>query len=209
MRNSISSILERGGLLSDAKMEQSGVESVGIAHQHIKERRARRSVPVCRQGTLADYVPFYFGPRSPMLYAIHRGAVEGYDDGQRSILHLTSAAELVVQSGLPFAFTEGHAEIAFSELFDDLEFLNTIDWVVMASHYWNDTNTDSDRKRRRQAEFLVHDFFPWTLVTGIGVIGSRMASEVGAALRQSDHQPEVVVESGWYPCPLKRVQVEC
>ena len=194
----LSSILERGGLLSDAKMEESGIESVGIAHQHIKERRARRSVPVCRQGTLADYVPFYFAPRSPMLYAIHRGAVEGYDDGQRSILHLTSTAELVVQSGLPFAFTEGHAEIAFSEFFDGLESLNKIDWVVMHSRYWNDTNEDSDRKRRRQAEFLVHDFFPWTLVTGIGVIGSRMASEVGAALRQCDHQPEVVVERGWY-----------
>ena len=119
----LSSILERGGLLSDAKTEQSGIESVGIAHQHIKQRRARRSVPVCRRGTLADYVPFYFAPRSPMLYAIHRGAVEGYDDGQRSILHLTSTAELVVQSGLPFAFTEGHAEIAFSEFFDDLESL--------------------------------------------------------------------------------------
>ena len=40
----------------------------------------------------ADYVPFYFGPKSPMLYAIKQGKVEGYQ-GQREIVYLVAAAE--------------------------------------------------------------------------------------------------------------------
>jgi ssDNA thymidine ADP-ribosyltransferase, DarT len=47
---------------------------------------------------------------------------------------------------------------------------DAIDWDVMKSRYWNDTNEDNDRKRRRQAEFLVRHFSPWQLITEIGVM---------------------------------------
>ena len=50
----------------------------------------------------------------------------------------------------------------FTDFFDDLKDLDKIDWDLMQSRYWNDTNDDPDRKRRRQAEFLVHEFFPWS-----------------------------------------------
>lgn len=38
----------------------------------------------------------------------------------------------------------------------DLSDLDKIDWDVMGSDYWNDTNEDMNRKARRQAEFLVY-----------------------------------------------------
>ncbi|UTW68357.1 DUF4433 domain-containing protein [Anaerobacillus sp. HL2] len=44
-----------------------------------------------------------------------------------------------------------------------------MDWDVMESKYWFDTDDDPDRKRRRQAEFLVLRHFPLELVLGIGV----------------------------------------
>ena len=92
-------MLREGGLWCDAERLARRLGSVGIAHQHIKERRARKVVPVASGGTLADYVPFYFAPRSPMLFAIHKGAVEDYRESQREILHLVSSIDAVQPGG--------------------------------------------------------------------------------------------------------------
>lgn len=50
----------------------------------------------------------------------------------------------------------------------------------MGERYWNDTPEDGDRKRRRQAEFLVYTSLPWRLIEEIGVI-SRKAAEFARA----------------------------
>jgi len=133
-----------------------------------------------------------------MLYAIHGGYVEQYRDGQRPVVHLTGSAESVAEAGLAFTFTEGHAELAYSTFYEDLADLDKVDWQVMRSKWWNDTVEDMDRKRRRQAEFLVHDFFPWKLVTQIGVIDEGMAEQVNQTVRNAVHRPEVVVKKFWY-----------
>lgn len=53
----------------------------------------------------------------------------------------------------------------YSDFCEDLELLgDIIDWELMESKYWFDTDEDNRRKCRRQAEFLVHKFCPWTLV---------------------------------------------
>jgi hypothetical protein len=133
-----------------------------------------------------------------MLYAIFKGNVQGYDAGQAPILHLVSSAEAVAAAGLSFAFTDGHAVMGFTEYFDDLGNLGKIDWRIMGARYWRDTPEDGDRSRRRQAEFLVHDFFPWNLVATIGVIDSKMAAEVEDVLSGAGHRPKIVVRSNWY-----------
>ena len=169
-----------------------------MAHSHIKIRRARTRVPVCRGGTLADYVPFYFGPRSPMLYAINAGAVEGCREGQAPILHLEGSASRIAAAELPFAFTDGHAVMTYSEFYDDLAELGNVDLALMNARYWNDTDADPDRKRRRQAEFLVYEFLPWNLVDRIGVLNENVRAQVEGWLVGSDHAPEVTVERSWY-----------
>ncbi len=133
-----------------------------------------------------------------MLYSIHGGFVEQYHEGQRPIVHLTSSAESIAAAGLAFTFTEGHAELAYSCFYEDLADLDKVDWQVMNSKWWNDTVEDMDRKRRRQAEFLAHHFFPWTLVTSIGVIDSAVAEQVNDILESAAHRPPVVVKRSWY-----------
>ena len=187
-------ILAAGGLHCDRAAQM--MKSVNIGHAHIKERRLRRDVPVGPKGTVGDYVPFYFAPRSPMLYAISRGAVQGYVEGQSPIIYICSTAEAVKGSGLRWVFTEGHADMEFTDFFDDLKDLNKIDWNLMTARYWYDTDDDPDRKRRRQAEFLVHEFFPWELVSYIGVYDLSAAELVGKELR--GHIPRVGTEPGWY-----------
>lgn len=190
------SILQQGGLLCDATA--ANLNPIGIAHANIKQRRANRRVTLGPGGALCDYVPFYFAPRSPMLCAIHNGRVEDYTEGQSPILHLVSSTELVAQSNSAFVFTDGHAEIEISEFFADLESLDKVDWDIMEAKYWRDTLADSDRKRRRQAEFLVHNLFPWTLITKIGVINQSCANEINLLLESGAHRPDVAVERRWY-----------
>lgn len=191
-------IIKDGGLWCDHVVSERNLAQVSIAHQHIKDRRSAKQVPCSAGGTLANYVPFYFAPRSPMLYAISRGYVQGYVDGQKPILHLVSSAEAVQQSNLTFAFTDGHAPMTISRFFDDLRSLDQIDWEIMKVIYWADTIEDGDRSRRRQAEFLVHQFFPLHLIEEIGVVNKNVAQEVSILLEAEVRKPVLKIAPTWY-----------
>jgi hypothetical protein len=197
----LSGIAAAGELWCDAvragKMA-SGASVVGIAHQHIKDRRAKKAVKEASGGTLADYVPFYFAPRSPMLYTIARGNVVGYSGGQEQVVHLVTTVEAACALNKPWCFTDGHADMEISKQYGLLSSLDKIDWTIMNEIYWNDTIQDGDRKRRRQAEFLVHRTFPWTAFTEISVMSEKTAAEVRAALQVAKHKPKVVVRAEWY-----------
>lgn len=114
-----------------------------------------------------------------MLFAISKGGVQGYTEGQSPVIYLCSTAEAVAGAGLRWVFTEGHADMDYTDFFDDLEQLNKVDWNLMQAKYWHDTNDDPDRKRRRQAEFLVYQFFPWELVSYVGVHDRSILEAVG------------------------------
>jgi len=196
--DNLPAIIQRDGLLCDNARAAEGIACLGIAHVHIKQRRARKVVPVAPGGTLADFVPFYFAPRSPMLYAINGGWVEGYKSGQTPVVHLVSSAEAIAAAGLRFCFSDGHAEMDISDFYGDLAYLKEIDWEIMKATYWRDTNEDNDRKRRRQAEFLVHHALPWQFITEIGVISSKVGAAVAAVLATVAHKATVAVHRDWY-----------
>ena len=193
--NNLPGIIQSNQLLSDSEITKRKVEHRGIAHQHIKVRRAERNVPIASGGTLADYVPFYFAPRSPMLYSIRHGYVEGYKGGQGNIMHLVASAERITADGISFAFTDGHAEVAISRFFEDLHELDQIDWDLMESRRWYDTQNYPDRKRRRQAEFLVYLNLPWDYIQEIGVCSATIKQQVFQILNQTgvNHQSNVIV----------------
>ena len=53
-------------------------------------------------------------------------------------------------------------------------------------------------KDGKQAEFLVHNSFPWTLVDRVGVLDQGVGREVDSVLADVEHRPVVTVEPGWY-----------
>jgi hypothetical protein len=163
-----------------------------------QDRRSRKQVPCSAGGVLHDYVPFYFAPRSPMLFTIHKGNVRGYQNGQNSIIYLVVEIQAIANANLAFAYTDGHAVMDYSDFYDDLKDLSQIDWQIMNATYWHDTPQDGDRKRRRQAEFLVHQFCPWKLVQEIGVINDNIQIKVETILHDQQHQPPVTIYSKWY-----------
>lgn len=197
-------ILAEGGLVCDAEAARRGLCKRSIAHADIKDRRARRSVEkllfgnVGAGGVLADYVPFYFANRSPMLYSIHTGHVTGYQGRQNDVVYLASAVEAVAQTKLVWCFTNGHAVEGVTEFYDRIEELTEVDWDTIKDWSWRNTLQDPDRKRRKQAEFLVHQRFPWELVSQIGVISGPLADRVKSVIAGQGHCPHVTVERSWY-----------
>ncbi len=191
-------ILSGGGLYCDAEMMRRGVNVQCIAYGELKQRRARTEVPVSPGGTLADYVPFYFCNRSPMMFAIHTNSVKNYCGGQDELVYLVSSVESVMEKGLPFCFTDGHAVEAITSFFKDIGELRNIDWEIVGHWSWKKTPDDLDRKRRKQAEFLVHGFFPWELVDRIGVFDSDMKENVTNIVKGHTHIPMITVEKKWY-----------
>ena len=185
--------------MATSSLHQEQIDYVDIAYQGIQYRRASTRVPCGAGGVLHDYIPFYFAPRSPMLYAIHKGNVEGYREGQTPVIHLVCEAEAIEAAEICFVFTDGHAVIGYTSFFDDLQDLDlAIDWEIMEARYWADTDEDGDRKRRRQAEFLIHEFCPWTLIQEIGVIDNEIKKKVKEMLWNERHCPPVTVYSSWY-----------
>ncbi|MEH1902869.1 type II toxin-antitoxin system toxin DNA ADP-ribosyl transferase DarT [Nostoc sp.] len=199
--NNLPSILKSGGLMANSRLRKETIKYLDIAYGHIQDRRGMTRVPCGAGGSLHDYVPFYFAPRSPMLYANHKKSVDKYSGGQTPILHLVSSAEVVDAAGLSFVGTDGHAAMEYTAFFDELEYLyadELIDWEIMEATYWADTEEDGDRKRRRQAEFLVHQFFPWQLIQEIGVINTTIQTQVREMLYKINIQTPIKVCSKWY-----------
>lgn len=83
--------------------------------------------------------------------------------------------------------------MALSRFFTDLDDLAQIDWSLMQQQYWNDTSQYPDRKRRRQAEFLVYNQVSWAAILGIGVIDSRVQAQVQTILSAHGVTTKVVV----------------
>lgn len=76
------------GLLADNVIDPACYRNSG--NQEIKAYR--KSKPVCDGKYVGDYVPFYFAPRSPMLYRQHS---MGLIQNEKIIYLITDAASIV------------------------------------------------------------------------------------------------------------------
>jgi hypothetical protein len=134
-----------------------------------------------------------------MMLNLKTGRVPGYNEGQAPLIYFVSTCQAVADSGAKFVFTDGHGLAKFTQWFDDLADLERIDWNIVKARYWKDTPDDSDRQRRKQAEFLVHRFCDWSLIHEIAVINQNMKDRVENILSEFARKlrREVVVRD-WY-----------
>lgn len=169
-----------------------------IGHRNLINRRGSRIVPIPPGGVLNDYIPFYFAPRSPMLYSIHTGFVQGFDGSQREIIYCVSSVQSIRNSKIPFVFTDGHAYEWISNFYNKERDLEYIDWSIMSERYWHNTPEDNDRKRRRMAEFLVYQFVPITCILGIVVFDDRMEKTVNKIQHKCNTNIKTSINPDWY-----------
>jgi hypothetical protein len=193
-------VMQRGGLHAPNFTPSDGLSYRVIHNCEVQSKRAVRLVPCGPGGVIHDYVPFYFGPLSPMMFNLKTGRVPGYTDGQEPLIYLGSKAQVVERAGVKFAFSDGHGIAAFTSWFDDLAQLEKVDWTMVAQRYWKDKPEDMDRQRRKQAEFLVHRFCDWALIQAVMVfdeVRKAQVERVFACFPSEMHRP-ILVKRDWY-----------
>lgn len=113
---------------------------------------------ILNNGTrLGEYIPFYFGVRTPMLYVVQNGFNMVAPTSAENIVYCVSSVQKIIDLQLDFVFTDGHAVDGFSSQYTvaDIQNIDAIlDKNAINAKYWKDEN-DLDKKRRKEAEFLV------------------------------------------------------
>jgi hypothetical protein len=188
-----------GWLYCDALMSRMLDNGTMIGMSSIKPRRLTSRLASQPGLCVGDCVPFYFCPRSIMLYLIYRANHPelSYQGGQEPIVHLQIDLESVVawarRDARRWAFTLSNAGSSYFEDRCDLAQLDEINWEAVGADLWAGALKDA-----KQAEFLVENSVPWELVEEIGSINMKVAGLVTQAIGSHHHRPVVQVRRNWY-----------
>lgn len=198
--NNLQAIIAENAMVSDAVMIGRGGPALAIGMSSIKQRRLTLPVDCHPDDSVGNYVPFYFCSRSIMLYVIHRANHDelAYRGGQDPIVHLEADLREVVDwadaAGRKWAFSLSNAGAVYAQFRDSLDDLDEINWPAVAESDFRAPEV----KEGKQAEFLVHESFPWELVSLIGVKSISIRSQVTEILKTVGHKPIVEIKPRWY-----------
>lgn len=197
----LASILADGCLWSDAEVISRHSDGTTIGMNHIKERRLYKNQLNSHPGLMVGAcVPFYFCPRSVMLYLIARGNNPdlAYHGGQSQVIHLRADLRQTVawadSHSKRWAFTDSNAGSFYFDDYADLNQLDKINWQAVQATNWS----AADIKEGKQAEFLTEEHFPWSLVEGIGVRTQSTYQQVTQILAEASQQVSVQIIPSWY-----------
>ena len=198
------SIIAENGLWCDAEILRRPRDGTDIGMNRIKKRRLKSRLNSHPDLSVGDCVPFYFCPRSVMLYVIHQANQPGlsYYGGQRPIVHLEADLRGTIawaqERKLRWAFTLSNAGASYSEDRCDLTRLDEINWDAVQAEKWSGDEIPASIKEGKQAEFLIERRFPWKLVSRIGVGSQPVYSQAIEALESAGHKPLVEIKPEWY-----------
>ncbi len=168
--NNISHIAKCGIVKASSPLHDKNFQPIGDS-QVIKLRKSK----VVKGYHIGDYIPFYFGPRSPMLYVIQHG----YNGVQRvepeEIVYCVIKLDDLITDGIECIFTDGHVLNILTSFYTKDKLVN-IDSIVnyddVYSSQWN-LEKDRDLKRRKEAELLIRDDLPAKYIKGYVVYNEK------------------------------------
>lgn len=192
------SIIADGFIWSDVEATRRNAPGTTIGMDSIKRQRKDKALSVHEDLRVGECVPFYFCPRSVMLFVIskqnHRELT--YRGGQEPIVHMEADLRQAVAwadlQGRRWAFTTSNAASYAVEDYCDLSQLDKVDWSAVEAQFWSDCQDE------KQAEFLMERSFPWELVERIGVHSQEIRDRVRVAMQGAGHQPVAEITPGWY-----------
>jgi len=134
-----------------------------------------------------------------MLYILYKGNHNdlSYRGGQKPMVHLVFDLDSIVQwaekNKVHWTFSDSNAGGYLARFFKRREDLDQVNWeAVNAADFQHPVI-----KEGKQAEFLVFDSVPWTLVEKIGVYDAQTAQQTIRALGPAG-RPPVEVRREWY-----------
>lgn len=197
----LASIIEDGRLFSEAIIhERNAQNGTIIGMQRIKERRLTLILSSYPDLTVGECVPFYFCPRSVMLYVIYcqNHPDLNYRGGQPKILHLElnlgKVLDWAEQNYKRCVFTTSNAGSEYFEDYNDFNLIyNKVNWDAVNATQWQSL------KEQKQAEFLVESDIDWSLIERIGVQNQIAYTNTSAIInRTGKHKPVLEIIPTWY-----------
>lgn len=199
------SIISDEYIWCDAEIVRRTPPGTTIGMNGIKQRRLNEltldSYPDIHVG---DCVPFYFCPRSIMLYLLYQGNHPelDYTSGQGNIIHLEAdlhtVAQWATQNDQRWAFTLSNAGASYFEDRCDLDQLDEINWDAVQADQWGGRDVSPSVKEGKQAEFLIEHSLPWHLVERIGVLSRGIYQQATDAMSADGHIPQIEIQQEWY-----------
>lgn len=151
--DNISHVNRYGFVHKDSKYAKP--DYVPIGDQSIINVRDSASFPGV--GRIGKCIPFYFGPRSPMLYVIQNGFNNVTRYSPEQLVYCVVLLEDLIRDNIDCIFTDGHALSGLTTIYPKEE-LSNINNIIRSSDvytkYWV-SEEDRDLKRRKEAEILL------------------------------------------------------
>lgn len=169
-----------------------------IGNPDLIAKRTTRPVPVLPGGTLADYIPFYFTPYSPMLYNIKTGYNGMRKTPMAEIVFLVSSLRHVAAAGHRFVFTDRHAYLQTACYYNQLDGLGKVDWAILQARDFSRDPEDPGKIERYQAEALVYQALPVGCLLGIVCHGREQEAILAGQLASRQLGLKIVVKPEWY-----------
>ena len=195
----LESILRAGAIFCDKIARERYNVGTRIGMQDIKNFRLTKPLISYPDLMVGSCTPFYFCPRSVMLFIIYKGDHPNldYKGGQFPILHIVANFNKTIDwanaNCKRWVFTNVNARAKYAEDFNQIKDLDKIDWEAVNAQDWR------EKKEHKQAEFLVEGFFPIQLIESIGVYNAEYQSKVMSILaKYSICSINVPIMKDWY-----------
>ena len=196
-RDNVSWILENG-----LHCQNSGLcdpDFVAIGNPELISLRPNREVDIAPGGTLADYVPFYFTPYSPMLLNIKTGYGGIRQRDNAELVVLISSLSALHSAGVRYVYTDRHAFLQTARFFDDPSELGTVvDFGPLQQRDFRRDPERPDKVERYQAEALAYRHVPVGALLGIGCYTAPIKTELEGICSRLGTTVKIVHRSEWY-----------
>lgn len=107
----------------------------------------------------------------PMLFVVQQGGnFVANANHPEKIVYIACSLQSILDLGLNFYFSDGHATDKLTTFFNSKQIndlTNIIDWKAVKTAYWGG-HDNLNIKRKKQAEFLVHEDVPNDCIVGYG-----------------------------------------
>lgn len=191
----------QNGLVTSPNHPNSNPNYRSIGNNDIIRVRSNKNVPTHPNNTFRDFIGFYIGKRSIMLYNIITGYGEIQQVNQDEIIYLVYDISQIINHGYDFFFTDGHALKApitqfYSDLGDfhnvDLTAVNAVDFSAAAEINY------PDLKRKKQAEFHILGELDFNNIYEIVVLNNHRLQLIQSLIQQYGYTTNVRIDNNYY-----------
>lgn len=186
------------GKLTCPNHPQKDTNYISIGDSSLIQSRSNMQINFPPYGSFNQYISFYFGPRSPMLYNIWKGYQGVVQRSQEEIIYIVTTYEKIKKIGNPFVYFDGHGFNHLSKCYNDDSGLKKIDFKAVNSEFWCETEEDPDIKRRKQAELLVFYELPLQFILGFGSYSGAVNANIHNKIKKNNLKLECHITRDWY-----------